>query len=137
MDRTTRIFALLLLAAIAGVIAVSLHQDPRRAELNRMLAANPELSAYPYHFRVLRLEGDTAVMGTPRSQAVPVARILGLLHPEVAGLDPESPEFQAAQHQLATHQQLARRLVLEHPGITDARWELDREWLRAHGVGVP
>lgn len=137
MDRTTGILALLLLAALAGVIAVSLHEDPRRGDINRMLASDPELAAYPYHFRVLRLEGDTAVMGTPRSREVPVARILGLLHPEVAGLAPDTPEFQAAQHQLATHQQLARRRVLEHPGIDDARWELDREWLRAHGVGVP
>jgi len=76
-------------------------------------------------------------MSTPRSPAVPVERVLGLLFPEVAGQPGDSPAFQAAQQRLARIQTRARDLVLEAPDIDHVRWELDRDWLMRHGIQPP
>lgn len=137
MDRTTLLFALALVAAVAGTVLVSLYEDPRLAELNRALARDPLVSGYAYRFRVVAVDGDTAVLSTPRSPQVPVAQVLGILSPSAAGQAPESQAFQAAQEELATVQKRALAIVLEHPDIDDARWELDRGWLAARRLPVP
>lgn len=134
LDRGTRIYALLLLALILLWVGWALYEDPQVAALNRRLEADPQVSAFPYRFRVLRLENGVATMSTPRSSALPVSRVLGILFPHVAGKAEDSDAFQAAQRQLARVQTRARDLVLEDPGVKSVRWELDRGWLGSYGI---
>jgi len=134
LDRGTRNYALFLLALVVGLTALALYQPPVVRELNAKLESDPEVSAFPYPFRVLRVEGRTAIMSTPRSSAVPVARVLGLLFPEVAGLADDAPAFRAAQERLAQVQKRAARLVTDDPRIQGVRWQLDRDWLVQHGL---
>lgn len=134
LDRGTRIYAAVLAAiALAFTVAV-LYEPPKLRDLNRLLAADPQLAAYPYPFRVLRVEEATAVMGSPRSAEVPVRRVLGAIEPAVAGLADDDPAYQAAQQRLADTQNHARERVLADPEIKAVRWELDADWLRAQGI---
>ncbi|MCL2635553.1 MAG: hypothetical protein FWD50_02845, partial [Betaproteobacteria bacterium] len=57
--------------------------DARSRELNDIIAnqASEALRSYPYQFQVLRVEGDAAVMSTPRNFDVPAFRMLGVLYP--------------------------------------------------------
>lgn len=113
--------------------------DSRSRELTAAIEhqASPLLRDYPYPFRVLRVEGNVAVMGTPRNVEVPAARFLGALHPEVNTRDASNPAFIALQEELGKVQSEARAIVLAQPGIKDVRWELDRKWLGAHQVELP
>lgn len=137
LDRGTRIYAAVLVTLVLVVVSAVLYQPPKVRELNRRLAADAQLSAYPYAFRVLRIEGTTAVMGTPRSADMPVRRMIGALDPALAGHRDDAPEFLQAQQELAAHQTLARALVLSDPAIETVRWELDIDWLRDHGIRMP
>ena len=137
LDRGTRIYALFLLALILGLLFLALYQPPKVRELNRLLSSDPALSSFPYPFRVLHVEGSTAVMGTPRSPGMPVQQVLPLLFPETAGRSTDSPAFQEAQKRLAKMQARARRLVAQDPEIDKVRWELDRDWLAQHGLQPP
>ncbi len=138
LDRGTRIYAAVLLFLVVGLAVLALYEPPEVARLNARLSADPQVAAFPYPFRVLRLEeGDTAVMSTPRSTAVPVERILGILFPESAGRSGDAPEFQAAQRRLAEVQTRARDLVLADPAVKRVRWVLDRDWLMRHGIQSP
>ncbi len=113
--------------------------DPRARQLNRAIEAkaSPRLKAYPYEFRVLRTEGDVAVMTTPRSFEVPAFKMLGALYPDIDVKNPNDPAFLAAEKLLADVQSEARAIALSQPGIADVRWELDKRWLAAHGIDVP
>lgn len=137
LDRGTRIYAAVLAAVVLAFTAAVLYEPPRLRDLNRALAADAQVAAYPYPFRVRRIEGGTAVMGSPRSAELPVRRVLGVLEPAVAGLADDDPAYLAAQQRLAETQNHARERVLADPGITAVRWELDADWLRAQGVPVP
>jgi len=81
MDRFTRnyiaVFAVIGLAALVWAF----YEDLMVAKLNDLLEADTALAAYPYRFRVLRLENGIATMSTPRSFAFPVYRALGILYP--------------------------------------------------------
>ena len=137
LDRGTRNYAIFLLALAAGLIALALYEPPLVHELNKKLEQAPQVSAFPYEFRVLRVENGTAVMSTPRSPAVPVERVLGILFPEVAGQAGDSPAFQKAQKHLAKTQTRARDLVLKDPKVKRVQWQLDRNWLMQHGIQLP
>ena len=137
LDRATRNYAIFLLALAVGLIAIALYEPPVVRELNEKLEQDPLVSAFPYTFRVLRVEGDTAVMSTPRSPAVPVERVLGILFPDIAGQPSDSPTFQEAQKRLARTQTRARDLVLEDPRVKRVQWHLDRDWLLQHGIQLP
>jgi hypothetical protein len=127
-----------LLLAIAGDWLVQ-RPDGRSRELNRAIEsqASAGLKAYPYPFRVLRMEGDTAVMATPRNFDVPAFRALGALFPDLDVKDTNSPAYLAAQQELAAVQSEARAIVLAQPGVAGARWELDKAWVGAHGIELP
>lgn len=137
LDRGTKIYAAVLGALVLVAVFAVLYESPKVSALNRMLAEDPELSGYAYPFRVLRIEGATAVMGTPRSAAVPVQRMIGAIEPGLAGRGGDDPDFQRAQQRLADLQAHARARVLADPDITAVRWELDADWLRARGIDVP
>ncbi len=113
--------------------------DSHARELNRAIAekSSPLLKNYPYEFRVLRTEGSVAIMTTPRSFVVPAFRMLGALYPEMEVKNPNAPAFIAAQKTLGEVQGEVRGIVMSQPGITSVRWELDRQWLSAHGIEVP
>ncbi len=137
LGRGTKIYAAVLAALVVAVTVAVLYQPEDVRELNRLLAADAQLSAYPYTFRVLRVENGVAVMSTPRSAEVPVQRMLGALHPELKRSSSDDPEFQAAQQILADHQTHASELVRTDSRISAVRWELDAVWLREHGVQIP
>lgn len=113
--------------------------DARSRELNARLEqlASDHLRSYPYRFQVLRVEGREAVMGTPRNFDVPAFRFIAVIHPEIDVGNPRDPAFVEAQAQLAAAQSEAREIVLAEPDIASVRWELDRDWLVAHGIDVP
>ncbi len=134
MDRATKIYAGFLLAVGLAWLVWAFYEDPQVSALNAALSQDTELAVYPYRFRVFRVEGQTAVVSTPRSSQVPVARILGILYPAVAGRSAQSQAFQEAQIDLAAHQKRAKAIVLRQPGIDAVRWELDSRWLGVHGI---
>lgn len=113
--------------------------DSRAREINDFIAAkgSEALRNYPYQFRVLRVEGDTAVIATPRNFDVPAFRFLGVIHPEVNVKNPNDPAFIAIEQELGRVQSEARLLALGQPGIKSTRWELDKPWLQSHGIEVP
>ena len=137
LDRGTRIYLQILLALTLGLLGLFLYQSPAVSRLNEQLARDGELNAFPYRFRVLRIEDTTAILGTPRSAEVPVAQIMGILYPHLAGKAPDQPGFQEAQLDLARHQKKAKQIVLADQEIASVRWELDREWLAQHGIQSP
>jgi hypothetical protein len=113
--------------------------DSRARQLNDIIEAkaSPRLKAYPYEFRVLRTEGSTAVMSTPRNFDVPAFRMLGVLYPDIDVKNPNNPAFIAVEKALGEVQSEAYAIVQSQPGISDIRWELDKSWLRAHSIDVP
>ena len=97
---------------------------------------SPQLTTYPYRFRVLRVEGDTAVMTTPRNFSVPAFHFLGVIHPEIDVKNPNNPAFIAVQQTLGAVQSEASTIVLAQPGIKRITWELDEEWLHKHHINI-
>ncbi len=130
------VIALTLLIALDSAIR---RPDARSRELNRIIVAqaSPRLRDYPYPFRVRRVEGGTAVMGTPRNYEVPAFKVLGALYPQVNVKDANNPEFIALEQTLGAVQAEARSIVASQPGIAGVRWELDRDWLTAHYIETP
>ena len=47
------------------------------------------------------------------------------------------PAFIATEKLLGEVQSEASAIVMAQPGIKEVRWELDRDWLRAHFIEVP
>ena len=129
------LMAIALLAAIDWVIQ---RPDQRTRELNQALVtqASQKLRDYPYQFHVIRVEGDTAVMGTPRNFDVPAFRMLGVLYPDINVKDANNPAFIAVERLLGQVQDEAKDIVLAQPGIKQVRWELDRNWLQRKGIEV-
>lgn len=113
--------------------------DAPTRHLNDVLAekSSPQLKSYPYPFQVLRVEGHTAVMTTPRNFEVPAFRMLGVLYPDINVKDNNNPKFIEVEHLLGRMQDEARGIVLAEPGIESVRWELDKTWLRRQGIEVP
>jgi hypothetical protein len=110
--------------------------DPRAEELNTLLAKNTELNAYPYQFRVLKVEEDTAVTTSPRSSQVSVLHALPLIYPQLALKSPDSPEMIKAQKELAHYQEIAANLIREQADINTIRWQIDKAWFAQHRVDV-
>lgn len=136
MDRGTKIYAFVLGVFTFTLAFIYLYESPKVSELNEGLQSIKMIKDFPYHFKVLRIENRIAVMNTPRSTDVPVARILGVLFPEVKGKSTQSAEFQKAQKKLATVQDQARKTVVSDQDIQRVSWELDRSWLLQHGISI-
>lgn len=96
-----------------------------------------KLKAYPYKFWVIKVKDGTAYVSTPRSFDVPAFKALAVLYPEVNTKNPNDPAFIATEKLLGEVQSEAAAIVLAQPGIKEVRWELDRDWLRAHFIEVP
>jgi hypothetical protein len=127
--------AILVLGAIYWF---GLRTDPRVDALNQALhnTGSPALLNFAYEFRVVRLDGESAVLGTPRSPEVPVYRMIGAIYPNLAGKATNDPEFVAAEKEMAQIQSEARQIILGQPGVTSVKWELDRNWLIAHNISL-
>lgn len=134
-----RIIQILSAILVLGLVYwFGLRTDPRVDALNQMLnkVGSPALRNYPYSFRVVRLEGDTAVMSTPRSFKVPVYRMIGAIYPNLSGRAQNDPIFVKAQTELAKIQSEARKIILDQPGVTSVKWELDQNWLMEHNIQI-
>jgi hypothetical protein len=110
--------------------------SPEVRQLNARLAADAMLAAYPYPFRVLRLQDTSAVMSSPRSAQMSVHRMISAIDPGLENIAVDDPRFRAAQQRLAEHQAHAAELVLQSDKVDDIEWELDTRWLSEHGIVV-
>jgi hypothetical protein len=131
---------ILLAIALTFVLDwISHRPDARTRDLNRAIDSqgSERLKSYPYAFHVLRVVGNTAVMATPRNFDVPAFRFLSAVYPHLNVRDQNDPEFIAAQKALGEVQSEARQIVLAQPGVGGVRWELDAQWLTAHGIELP
>lgn len=108
--------------------------DTRVDDINARLAADPELAAYVYPFRVQRIDNGIAVMGSPRSAEVPVMRFLRTAYPRFGNTAVTDPAMMAAQDELVERQSRAAELVTAEPDVTAVRWELDERWYAEQGV---
>lgn len=111
--------------------------------LNNGIQEHSELADYPYPFRVLRLEGSTAVMSTLRSPRIATSEALRELFPSLRGVNENSREFQRVEREFARLQARASEVVLASPSVERIRWELDANWyylndmkLRHRGAGT-
>lgn len=132
-------WALLVIALLVLLDWAIRRPDPQSRDLNAIIKAqaSPQLKAYPYQFHVLRVEGETAVMATPRNFQSPAFRFLAVLYPEINVKDHNNPSFIAVEKLLGQVQDEAKNIVLAQPGIKQVKWELDREWLTRHHIEVP
>jgi hypothetical protein len=129
---------LLAIVALGAIYWFGLRTDPKVVALNQAIEekGSQDLRDYPYPFRVMRQEGTVAVMATPRSPEVPVYRMIGALYPSLAGKSPDNPHFIAAEKALAKVQSEARQIVLDQPGVSGVKWELDQNWLVSRGISL-
>ena len=131
---------IVLVLVLFTVVSWYVHRpDDRARQLNDILetTGSPQLKSYPYEFRVLRTEGATAVMSTPRNFDVPAFKMLGVLYPNLDVKNQNDPDFIKAEKALADAQFEAMTIVRTQPGINNVRWELDASWLRSHSIDVP
>jgi hypothetical protein len=138
MDKFTRNYSIVLGVVVVALLAwwINSSWQPQVWEINDVLDADPELTDYPYQFRVKRFENGVATISTPRNFQVPAIRFLEVIHPELAGLAQDDPKMIAAQQGLIDHQKRTQGLVLAQPGVDRVDWELDVQWLSDHGVQV-
>jgi hypothetical protein len=131
-------WVLVVIALLVALDWAIRRPDAQTRGLNEILEAQAsvQLKNYPYTFHVLRVEGDTAVMSTPRNFDSPAFRMLGVLYPDINVKDANNPAFVAVQQLLGKVQDEAKDIVLAQPGIRNIRWELDRDWLRQRGIEV-
>jgi len=135
IDRGTKIYIAVLGAiALAILFAWLLSLDPRVWEINDQLEQNPDISTYPFPFRVLEISNGVAMVSSSMSPQVSVLRFLGILDPGLRNADPDSPAAIAAQEKLAHVQARVRELVEAEPDIERVRWRLDTDWLATHGI---
>ncbi|TDT43285.1 hypothetical protein DES49_1099 [Halospina denitrificans] len=113
-------------------------------ELNENIRSHEEIADYPYPFRVLRVEGGTAVMSTLRSPRIATEQALRELFPSLRGTSEDSAEMRRLEQEYARLQVRASQAVLASPRIHRVRWELDENWyylndmeLRQGGLGNP
>ena len=135
MTRGLKIYAACLAVIALIIIGSVLYQPAKVRQLNALIERSTELDSYPYPFRVLKVEGVTAVISSPRSASVGVPMMIKAIDPTLEGVSIDDPRFEAAQKSLAEHQALAQQIVLSDAEITRVQWELDEGWLRARGVG--
>jgi hypothetical protein len=113
-------------------------------ELNESIRSHEEIADYPYPFRVLRVDGETAVMSTLRSPRIATEQALRELFPSLRGVAENSAEMRRLEQEYARLQARASQAVLTSPRINRVRWELDENWyylndmeLRQSGLGNP
>ncbi|WP_097460065.1 hypothetical protein [Mangrovitalea sediminis] len=102
--------------------------------LNEAIRSDTELRHYPYPFRVLRVDGSTAVMSTLRSPNITTHQALQYLYPKLRSTSDDSPDWQHAEREFARLQARSSEIVLASPYIRHIRWELDQNWYYLAGL---
>ena len=126
-------FAIVMLIASFFVIWI-VYSNMSIIFINNKIMEDPELSAYPYSFRILRKDGNTAVMGSLRSAEIPVSTALKIMFPELEGQPDNSRFMYHEQHEMAKLQARAQEIVLKNSNFDHVRWELDENWFRLHSI---
>ncbi|MET0071533.1 MAG: hypothetical protein ABW096_15970 [Candidatus Thiodiazotropha sp.] len=135
LDRGTKIYAAVLaIICLSLLLTWMLTLDMRLEEIDDMIDRDSKIASYPYPFRALEIEGTTAVLSSPRSNAMPAVRFLGLIKPRLKNLDEQDPALIAAQKELAEVQSRVRKLVLRRNDIDSVSWRLDKEWYAEKGI---
>ncbi len=134
MDKFTQYYSAILAVLVIGLLAWFLYESPDVSKLNALLSDDKELAAYPYRFRVVKLESGVATMSSPRSSDFPAYRALVILYPELTGLSPDSPTMVDAQREMARVQGMAKKTVAGSGDVDRVIWLLDESWLRSNGV---
>jgi len=134
MTTGMKIYAGILLTIILGFIVNWMWVPGDVRAINSKLSADEYLADYPYHFRVLRIDGSTAFVTTPRSPIVPVPKMIKAIDPDLEGVSISSDAYIEAQQGLADRQAHAAGIIMQSSGIKQISWELDRSWLRANGI---
>jgi hypothetical protein len=139
MDRFTRIYSIIIGVLIIGGLTlwISSAWKPDAWALDRVLESDAALASYPYRFRVVAFEDGVATLSTPRSFDIPAYRFLAIINPNLANKTDNDPAVIAAQQDLVDHQKRAQGLILAQPEVQDVEWELDTQWLAAHGIQTP
>ncbi len=138
MDTFTRNYSIALGVILLGLLAwwISSSWNPKAAELDAVLDADPDLASYVYDFRVVDFSDGVATISSPRSFDFPAMRFLELVKPELAGKAQDDPAMLGAQQELIAHQKRAQTLILAQPDVDRVDWRLDVRWLADHGVQV-
>ena len=102
--------------------------------INNTVLEDQELGEYPYPFRILKKDSDTAVMGTLRSADLPASVALKLLFPDLRDDADNSKAMQYAQKEMARLQAKAKSIVLSNSEFKHVRWEIDENWFRVQGI---
>ncbi|MCW9024903.1 MAG: hypothetical protein OQK73_09510 [Gammaproteobacteria bacterium] len=135
MDRFTRNYLRVLTIIVTiAIIAWLFSLNPRVWELNNLLEEDPQLSNYPYQFKVLTLENKIATLTSPRSAEVSVMRFINIVYPYLRNKDTNNPEIIAVQKELAKHQTRAKELILKQPDVNQVIWKIDQSWYSEHGI---
>ena len=104
--------------------------------LNSKIKADPEISKYPYPFRVLRKEGTTAIMSTLRSETVSATLAIKILFPELKDEPSNSYIIEKKLKKMAYLQAKAKTIVLSDNKFNVVGWELDTNWYRLNGINL-
>ena len=126
-------FAIVMLIASFFVVWI-FYSNMSIIFINNAIMEDTELSAYPYPFRILRKEGDIAIMGSLRSTEIPAPVALRILFPELKDTPDDSKVMQYAQKEMAQLQAKAKELVLKNSDFDSVNWELDENWFRLHDI---
>jgi hypothetical protein len=127
-----------LILIVSGIVFwVRSAWKPDAWALDRVLESDATLASYPYRFRVVAFDDGVATLSTPRSFDIPAYRFLGIIHPNLANKMDNDPAMIAAQQDLIDHQKRAQGLILAQPDVQSVEWELDTQWLAAHGIQSP
>lgn len=133
-DFSRRYLYLLGAALLVALVWWLISLDSRVAKLNELLAADARLAAYPYQFRVLKLEEGVAYMSSPRSAQMSALQSLSVMFPDLKHAALESPRMTEAQEQLAEVQSHAAALIRSQDDVQRVIWVLDERWLANHGI---
>lgn len=118
------------------IISFYLKHDSRASELNNLLSSTPELNNYPYQYRVLKVDGDTAVMAAPNSTQVSSLHALEIIYPKLKFKAEDSQEMQQEKEKMLYFQNLAAKAIREQSDIKTIRWQIDTAWFTKHGIEI-
>jgi hypothetical protein len=135
LDRGTKIYAAILAGICLSIfIAWLLTLDFRIGEIDTLLQQDPQIAAYPYPFRALEIKGNTAVISSPRSSAMPAVKFIALINPRLKNVSEQDTKMISAQKELAAIQSKVRKLVLSREDIDKVNWRIDKEWYAEKGI---
>jgi len=126
-------FAIVMLIA-SFFVAWIVYSNMSIIFINNIVMEDTEINAYPYPFRILRKEGNTAIMGSLRSTEIPASTALKILFPELKDTPDGGKVMQHAQKQMARLQAKAKEIVLRNSDFDSVNWELDENWFRLHDI---